>query len=75
MGVYNLDTSILLDIYEKRGKNGEEALKLMLNFIKENATIILSDIHIKELKSLKYSLEEINSIFSIFKIIVIKECI
>ncbi len=72
MGVYNLDTSILLDIYEKRGKNGEEALKLMLNFIKENATIILSDIHIKELKSLKYSLEEINSIFSIFKIIVIK---
>lgn len=68
MVAYNLDTSILLDAYEKRGQNGEEAFKLILKLIEENAIIILSDIHIKELKDLSYSLDEINSIFRMFKL-------
>ena len=70
---YNLDTSILLDAYEKRGENGEQAIKLILKLIERNSTIILSDIHIKELKDLGYSLDEINSIFSIFKLAKIKK--
>lgn len=68
MVVYNLDTSILLDAYEKRGQNGEEAFKLILKLIEENAVIILSDLHIKELKTLEYTLDEINSIFWMFKL-------
>ncbi len=68
MTTYNLDTSILLDAYEKRGENGEEALKLILKLIEENVTIILSDLHIKELKDLNYNLDEINSIFRIFRL-------
>ena len=67
-GCHNLDTSILLDAYEKRGVNGEITLKLILKLIKEEAIIILSDLHIKELKDLNYSLNEINAIFQMFKL-------
>ncbi len=68
MIVYNLDTSIWLDYYEKRGKNGDHALSLMLKIFKENSTVIYSDLHIKELKNLGYSINEINSIFGIVKL-------
>ena len=67
MAIYNLDTSILLDIYEKRGRNGEYAKKLILKIIEENSKIICSDLHITELKHLNYTLEEINLIFQIAK--------
>ena len=49
---FYFDTSIWLDYYEKRGKNGEVALKLIEKIIKENHTILCSHIVIKELKNL-----------------------
>ena len=73
MQKYYLDTSILLDVYEKRGYNGEIALKLILKLIDANAIIIFSDEHIIELKSLGYSLHEINSLLRTFKQIAIEK--
>ena len=67
MNIYNLDTSVLLDYYEKRGKNGEDALNLILRIIQEDSKIILSDLHINEFKNLGYNLNQINDIFSIAK--------
>ena len=64
---FYLDTSIWLDFYEKRGNNGEIALKLILKIIDEDLKAAYSDLHIKELKKLNYSPNEINSIFSIAK--------
>ena len=64
---FYLDTSIWLDFYEKRGNNGESALKLILKIIDENLKLNYSDLHIKEFKKLSYAQSEINSIFSIAK--------
>ena len=64
---FYFDTSIWLDFYEKRGKNGEIALKLILKIIDEDLKAAYSDLHIKELKKLNYSPNEISSIFSIAK--------
>lgn len=64
---FYLDTSIWLDFYEKRGENGEKALKLIEGIIRENLTIYYSDLNIKELKDLGYSQEEIYEIFRIAK--------
>ena len=64
---FYLDTSIWLDFYEKRGKNGEIAIKLILKIIDDDLKVAYSDLHIKELKKLNYSPNEINSIFSIAK--------
>ncbi|MBI4452498.1 PIN domain-containing protein [Candidatus Woesearchaeota archaeon] len=64
---FYLDTSIWLDFYEKRGKNGESALKLILKIINEDLKVSYSDLHVRELKKLNYSPNEINSIFSIAK--------
>ena len=64
---FYLDTSIWLDFYEKRGKNGELALKLILKIINQNLKVAYSDLHIKEFKNLGYSQNEINSILSIVK--------
>ena len=57
MVTYNLDTSILLDAYEKR-KEGITS-RFILKIIEENIGIIFSDLHIKELKDLGYNKEEI----------------
>ncbi len=67
MGIYNLDTSILLDVYEKRNMGEELIKKIILKLIEEDAALILSDLHIMELKKLSYASEEIQSIFRIFK--------
>ncbi len=67
MYIYNLDTSIWLDYYEKRGINGKHALKLIIKIIYENSIIIYSDLHLKELKNLGYSNDEINDVFYIVK--------
>jgi len=67
MAIYNFDTSIWLDYYEKRGKDGGYALDLILKIVDENSIIIYSDLHIKELKHLGYNIDEINAIFKIVK--------
>ena len=64
---FYLDTSIWLDFYEKRGKNGESALKLILKIINEDIKVAYSDLHIKEFKNLGYTQEQINSILKIAK--------
>lgn len=64
---FYFDTSIWIDIYEKRGENGELALKLILKIINEDIKIAYSDLHIRELKKLGYGRDEINSIFRIIK--------
>lgn len=64
---FYFDTSIWLDFYEERGKNGKYALKLILKIIKEDLKIAYSDLNIKELKKLEYSQNEINSILSVVK--------
>jgi predicted nucleic acid-binding protein len=62
-----LDTSIWIDYYEKRGKRGEYALKLLKKAVTENFIILYSDLHIKELRHVGYSLEQIAGMFSILK--------
>ena len=64
---FYFDTSIWLDFHEKRGENGELALKLILKIINQNLKVAYSDLHIKEFKNLGYSQNEINSILSIIK--------
>lgn len=64
---FYFDTSIWLDFYEKRNKNGEKALQLIMKIIKEDFIIAYSDLTIKELKHLGYSQNQINEIFSIIK--------
>ena len=64
---FYFDTSIWLDIYEKRDYNGEVALKLIKKIIEEDSKILYSDIHVIELKNLGYSFNDINKIFKIAK--------
>lgn len=61
------DTSIWLDFHEKRGENGELALKLILKIINEDLKIAYSDLNVKEFKNLGYNQNEINSMLSIVK--------
>ena len=65
---FYFDTLIWLDIYEKRGKNGELALKLVTKIIEENLIVFYSNLNVRELKNLRYSKNEINEIFSIIKL-------
>ena len=62
---YYLDTSIWLDFYESRGRNGEFALKLFEKIICENLVVFYSELIVKELKRLGYSITEIKELFSI----------
>jgi len=64
---YYFDTSMWLDIHEKRGYNGEVAKKLVEKIIRENKRIIYSDFIIKELKDIGYLDNEINKMLSIAK--------
>ena len=64
---FYFDTSIWLDFYEKRGTNGELALKLIIKIINEDLKISYSDLNLKELKHLGYTNENISSIFGIAK--------
>ena len=64
---FYFDTSIWLDFYEKRGKNGELAFKLIIKIINEYLKIAYSDLNIKEFKNFGYSQNEIYSILSIAK--------
>lgn len=64
---FYLDTSIWLDFYEKRDKNGDLALKLIIKIIGEDYKIAYSDLTIREFKLLGYTNDQVNSIFSIAK--------
>lgn len=64
---FYFDTSIWLDFYEKRGKNGGVALKLIKKIIEKDWMILYSDLTLRELKKLYYSLDEINNMFNIVK--------
>lgn len=64
---FYFDTSIWLDLYENRGRNGILAFELFAKIIEDNSKIVYSDLNVKELKNLSYSAEEINQILSIAK--------
>lgn len=64
---YYLDTSIFIDLFENRGKNGEEAKKLFEKIIIDSSVVIYSDQHIKELKNFGYNNEEIIEMLSFIK--------
>jgi len=67
MTIYLFDTSIWLDYYEKRGAKSEQAFRLLLKIIDEDSIIVYSDLHVRELKGLGYSFDEISNIFKIAK--------
>jgi len=67
MAVYYLDTSILLDYYERRGINGRHAFGLIRKIIAFGHIILFSDLHTQELRQLGYSMDEIYSLLRPFK--------
>ena len=64
---FYFDTSIWIDIYDKRGYNGEVAYKLMEKIIIDDHIVIYSDTTVVEFKKLGFSENEINAILSIAK--------
>jgi predicted nucleic acid-binding protein len=60
-----LDTSIWLDHYLERGKNGKQALQLMLKCIQKSIPILFSNYVQKELKYVGLSFEEINNLIHV----------
>ena len=61
---FYLDTSIWLDIYEKRGENGEFALEFIRRVLDRNIRVYYSDLVLVELKILGYD-EEIVDMMSV----------
>src|SRR3989344_740230 len=64
---FYFDTSIWIDIYFKRGKNGEKAYELLFKIIKKNYIVVYSDNIIIEFKKLNLSDFEINEILNVLK--------
>ncbi len=64
---FYFDTSIWIDIYDKRGYNGEVAKKLMEKIILQDLFAIYSDIILAEFKKLGFLEYEINQMLSIAK--------
>ena len=64
---FYFDTSIWIDIYEKRGYNGEVAKNLFKTIIEKDNIISYSDLIVAELKRLGYTNDEINVILAIAK--------
>ncbi|MAF36821.1 hypothetical protein CL622_06920 [archaeon] len=69
---FYLDTSIWLDIYERRGLNGKQAINLIFKIIIESSIIVYSDLTIRELKHIGYETNEINFILSTAKPTILK---
>mgnify|MGYP001368600231 CR=1 FL=1 len=67
MNKFYFDTSIWIDIYDKRGYNGEMAKKLVEKIISNGGFILYSDIVVFELKGLGFLEYEINQMLSIAK--------
>jgi predicted nucleic acid-binding protein len=65
--LYYFDTSIWLDHYLKREKNGEVALELILKIIRNDDKILFSNFVEKEMKNLGLSQNEIHSLLRIVK--------
>lgn len=65
--LYYYDTSIWIDIYDKRGHNGEVARKHLEKVILENSYIIYSETNIVEWKRLGFSDHEIHQMLGIAK--------
>ncbi|MBI2452350.1 PIN domain-containing protein [Candidatus Pacearchaeota archaeon] len=65
---FYFDTSIWLDFYEKRGKNGELTKELINKIIKDEDVVAYSDIVVKELKNIGYSGNEINEMLSVTRV-------
>lgn len=65
MEKFYLDTSIWIDYYLKRDKNGEVAKNLIKKIIFNKKTIVYSTLTIKELKHLGYMENEIKEILSL----------
>lgn len=62
---YYFDTSIWIDIYEKRGSNGEVAKRLMEKIILDDDHVLYSDAIIIELRKLGFSGYEIGQMVGI----------
>tara|TARA_B100000315_G_C14593077_1_gene597017 strand:+ start:7512 stop:7916 length:405 start_codon:yes stop_codon:yes gene_type:complete len=67
MQEYYFDTSIWIDIHEKRGNNGKIANRLFRKIIKEDSIILYSHLTLLELRRNGYSHDEIMNILSISK--------
>ena len=67
MKYFYFDTSIWMDIYDKRGVHGDVAKKLLEKIIHEDFFVVYSDVIFTELKRLNYSDFEINQMLSIAK--------
>lgn len=65
--IYYFDTSIWIDIYEKRGDHGEVAKQLLEKIIIDDDLILYSDVVVVEFKKLGFSDYEINTLLSIAK--------
>jgi predicted nucleic acid-binding protein len=64
---YYFDTSIWIDIYNKRGHNGEVAKQLMNQLILKDFIVIYSNMVLIELKKIGFSEYEINQILNMAK--------
>lgn len=64
---YYFDTSIWIDIYDKRGIHGEVAKKLLERIILKDSFVLYSDVVLVELKRLGFSEHEILVMLSIAK--------
>src|SRR3989344_1103336 len=60
---YYFDTSIWLDLFEDRGENGKEVLKLTKKIVEEKSLIYYSEASIKELKHSGYGFNEVTALF------------
>ena len=68
MTLYYLDTSILLDYYEARGKHGEYIKQFLEKLATTEDIILISDVLIKELLRLGLSIKTILSLFHVLKL-------
>ena len=64
---FYFDTSIWIDIYDKRGAHGEHAMKLMEKIILDDLFVVYSEVVVAELQGLGFSDFEINEMLSIAK--------
>src|SRR3989344_4438141 len=67
MEQYYFDTSIWVDLFDQRGKNGEYAAALVDKIISNDWMILYSDMVVVELKQIGFSEHELLNMFAIAK--------